>query len=224
MNEFFEKKLGYTFKNKSLIENALTHSSYANEKKIANNERLEFLGDSVLSIIVSEQLYNRMKNVNEGRLTKVRASLVCEQSLAVFAKQIGIDKAIMLGHGEEITGGRKRASILSDAFEAVLASIFLDSDMETAKAWLLRLMKNAIDEAVAGHIQKDYKTTLQEIMQKGHTGKITYKTVKETGPDHKKTFVVEVMCDGKILNCGTGSSKKEAEQNAAKTAIENIKE
>lgn len=223
MNENFEKKLGYKFKNKSLIENALTHSSYANEKKIANNERLEFLGDSVLSIVVSEQLYNRMQSVNEGRLTKVRASLVCEQSLAVFAKQIGIDEAVKLGHGEEITGGRKRASILSDAFEAVLAAIFLDSDMDTAKTWLLGLMKNAIDDAVAGHIHKDYKTALQEIMQKGHTGKITYRTVKETGPDHQKTFVVEVMCDGKILNQGTGSSKKDAEQNAAKTAIENIK-
>ncbi len=223
MNGNFEKKLGYTFSDKSLVKNALTHSSYANEKKIANNERLEFLGDSVLSIIVSEQLYKRMADVNEGRLTKVRASLVCEQSLAEFAKKVGIREAVMLGHGEEITGGRERASILSDAFEAVLAAIFLDSGMETAKKWLLELMDSAIDDAVAGHIHKDYKTALQELMQKGHTGKITYRTIGESGPDHKKTFIVEVMRDGVVLNEGTGYSKKEAEQNAAKTAIDNMK-
>ncbi len=223
MNENFEKQLGYTFKDKSLIKNALSHSSYANEKKLANNERLEFLGDSVLSIIVSEQLYKRMTEVDEGRLTKVRASLVCEQSLAVFAKKVGIREAVLLGHGEEITGGRNRASILSDAFEAVLAAIFLDSDMDTAKKWLLNLMDDAINDAAAGHIYKDYKTALQEAVQKGHTGRITYRTVAETGPDHKKTFVVEVMRDGVVLNRGEGTSKKDAEQNAAKTALENLK-
>lgn len=223
MNGNFEKQLGYTFKDKSLIQNALAHSSYANEKKIANNERLEFLGDSVLSIIVSEQLYKRMPDVDEGRLTKVRASLVCEQSLAVFAKKVGIREAVLLGHGEEITGGRSRASILSDAFEAVLAAIFLDSDMDTAKKWLLNIMDGAITSAAAGHIHKDYKTALQEAVQKGHTGRITYRTIGESGPDHKKTFIVEVMRDGVVMNTGEGSSKKDAEQNAAKTALENLR-
>lgn len=223
MNIDFEKKLGYTFKNKQLIKNALTHSSYANEKKLANNERLEFLGDSVLSVIVSEQLYNRLPEVAEGRLTKLRASLVCEQSLAVFARSVGISEALLLGKGEEMTGGRNRASILSDAFEAVLAAVFLDSGMDNAKKWLLALMKDAIDEAVAGHIYSDYKTALQEAVQHGQSGKITYRTVEEIGPDHMKTFVVEVMCDGAALNRGEGKSKKDAEQNAARIALENIR-
>lgn len=222
MNEF-ENKIGYKFKNIRLLETAITHSSYANEKKKESNERLEFLGDSVLSIIVSEYVFQKLPNVDEGQLTKVRASLVCEQSLAEFAKQIAIGDYIMLGKGEEMTGGRNRASILSDAFEAVLAAIYLDSGMDNVRKWLLDLMADEMKNALTGETYNDYKTMLQEALQKGNVGKVTYNTVSEDGPDHDKQFVVEVMVDGVVKNIGKGSSKKEAEQDAAKTALESLK-
>lgn len=218
-----EKKIDYEFKNISLLMNALSHSSYANEKKCENNERLEFLGDSVLSVIVSKYLYNRLPRTREGDLSKLRASIVCEQSLYKFARRIGIDKALKLGHGEEITGGRERPSIVSDAFEAVLGAIYLDSDIYTATEWLFKHIKNDIEEAVHGKHIEDYKTKLQEILQKQSNEEITYKIIKEDGQAHLKTFTSVVKLGNKLLGSGQGHSKKESEQNAAKMAIENLK-
>lgn len=214
-----EKKIGYKFKNRALLENALTHSSYANEKKCDNNERLEFLGDSVLSVIVSKYLYNRLPQMREGDLSKLRASLVCEQSLDVFARRIGLDKALKLGHGEEISGGRKRPSIVSDAFEAVLAAIYLDSDLYTATEWLFSNIKNDIENAIHGNHVEDYKTKLQEILQKRNNAEISYEIINEEGQDHLKTFTASVKMGDRVLGTGKGHSKKEAEQHAAKMAI-----
>lgn len=220
--ENFQSKLGYWFKNDALLQTAVTHSSYANEKKTESNERLEFLGDSVLSIIVSDYIFAKLPKVDEGVLTKIRASLVCEQSLAELAKKISIDAYIQLGKGEEMAGGRNRASILSDAFEAVLAAIYLDGGMETARKWLLDLMHDAIIQVLHGDGYRDYKTMLQEAVQRGNKGKVTYRTVKESGPDHNKYFEVEVMIDERVVNGGTGASKKEAEQKAAQAVLENM--
>lgn len=217
--ENFEVKIGYSFKNRTYLENALTHSSYANEHHICNNERLEFLGDSVLSLIVSENLFLRFSKDNEGDLSKIRASLVCEKGLFELAKKIGLQEYIKLGHGEELSGGRNRASVVSDAFEALLAAIFLDSDFETAKKWLLSLMSEELETA-GKKPSSDYKTIIQEKTQKDGKGKVTYQLISESGPDHDKRFSVSVMVDGKKIAEGIGSSKKEAEQNAAKKAME----
>lgn len=210
--------LGYSFKNKRFLKTALTHSSYGNEKQCECNERLEFLGDSVLSIIISEFLFRNLTSVDEGELSKIRASLVCEQSLAKLARKINLGEAILLGKGEESLGGRERASILSDAFEAVLAAIFLDSGIEAAKKWLLDLMTEDLELALEGKTCHDYKTTLQEEVQKNN-GKISYVIVSESGPDHHKDFVVEVIVNEKKAAEGRGFSKKDAEQNAAKHAL-----
>ncbi len=215
-----QKYIGYKYKNTELLKTALTHSSYANEKKILSNERLEFLGDSVLSIIVSDYIYNKAIDVNEGRLTQVRANLVCEKSLAEFSKRINLGNLIFLGHGEEISGGRERASVVSDAFEAVLASIYLDGGMENARKWLLSLIEGDINKALLQKTTKDFKTTLQESVQtKGNFHTISYKTVEEKGEDHNKRFKVAVLIDGEIIDYGEGNSKKEAEQNAAASAL-----
>ena len=217
-----ELKIGYNFKNKSLLETALTHSSYANEMKRESNERLEFLGDSVLSIIVSDYLYRRLPNVQEGQLSKYRATLVCEQSLYEISKSISLSKFLRLGKGEELTGGRERPSIVSDAFEAVLGAIYLDGGMETARKWVIGLMRDAIEDVAMGHRYTDYKTMLQEAMQKGGRGKVTYHTIGESGLEHDKVFEVEVLVDGVPKNRGVGRSKKEAEQNAAHVLLEKM--
>ena len=215
----FEAKIGYSFKNRSFLENALTHSSYANEHHTGSNERLEFLGDSVLSLIVSENLFSRFSRDDEGDLSKIRASLVCEKGLFELAKKIELQEYIKLGHGEEQSGGRERASVVSDAFEALLAAIFLDSDFETAKKWLLSIMKEELENAEEKP-SDDYKTKIQEITQKNGKGKVTYELVSESGPDHNKRFTVAVMVDGVKIAEGTGQSKKLAEQSAARNAIE----
>ena len=217
--EVFEAKIGYCFKNRGYLETALTHSSYANEPKLKSNERLEFLGDSVLSLIVSESLFLRFFEDNEGDLSKIRASLVCEKGLFELAKKIDLQKYIKLGKGEESTGGRDRASVVSDAFEALLAAIFLDSDFESAKSWLLSLMDEELKTA-GNKPSNDYKTIIQEITQKGGKGKVSYSLLGESGPDNNKKFVCAVLVDGKVIAEGTGRSKKEAEQIAAKNAIE----
>jgi ribonuclease-3 len=217
-----EKKIGYKFKNVSLLENALTHSSYANEKHTHDNERLEFLGDSILSIIISEDIFNRMKDVDEGDLSKFRATLVCEKSLFEVAKKISLSELVLLGRGEEITGGRKRPSVISDSFEALLAAIYLDSDMQTAKKWLLSLMEDRILQVINGDLYRDYKTTLQEIIQKDGKSAVTYRTVSESGKEHNRKFVVQVLINGVPQNTAEGHSKKEAEQAAAKILIEKI--
>ena len=217
-----EKKIGYEFKDKSLLETALTHSSYANEHKVPDNERLEFLGDSVLSVIISEHIYKRLNDVKEGDLSKSRAILVCEASLSNFAKKLSINKYLRLGKGEDASGGRMRASITSDAFEAILAAIFLDAGIERAKQWVLEIMNDSIEEVIAGKGYEDYKTILQEKVQKGDKGKVTYRTVAESGADHIKSFAVEVMIDGEVVSRGTGRSKKDAEQHAARLALKKM--
>ncbi len=215
-------QLNYEFQNHSLLTEAITHSSYANEQHCACNERLEFLGDSVLSLIISNELFLRMPEVQEGELSKLRASLVCEQSLAELAERLHLGEALLLGHGEELSGGRKRASILSDAFEALLAAIYLDSDFFNAKTWLLALMEDKIDDAVAGKSYHDYKTIFQERVQK-KGGRIEYQLLWESGPDHQKDFFVALLVNGKEISKGKGGSKKEAEQHAAKQALERWK-
>lgn len=219
-----QNNLGYTFNKEGLLLNALTHSSFANEKHCANNERLEFLGDSVLSLIVSNFLYKNLRKENEGELSKLRASLVCEESLAKVARRIGLGEALHLGRGEDMSGGRNRNSILSDAFEAVLAAIYLDSDYETAEKWVMKCMGKDLQEGMHGKFYHDYKTALQEYFQKKSHGKVTYNTISEEGLEHNKKFIVEVLADGKVLNKGEGSTKKEAEKAAAKTALENLGE
>ncbi|MBQ8959813.1 MAG: ribonuclease III [Ruminococcus sp.] len=217
----FEQIIGYTFKDKSLLEQALSHSSYANEKKTAggSNERLEFLGDSVLSIVVSDYLYKHFTQVAEGELTKLRASLVCEKSLHVFAQHIHLGDFLRLGKGEENTGGRERPSILADAFEAVIAAIYLDGGMEPAAKHILRFMPEEIEHGKKP-VFSDHKTVLQEIVQKNPEEKVEYVLIGEEGPDHNKRFVVEVRLNSQVIGKGKGRSKKEAEQLAAKEALE----
>lgn len=215
-----EKNIGYEFKNPSLLKTALTHSSYANEagKGTKYNERLEFLGDSVLSVIVSEYLFEAFPNMPEGELTKLRASLVCEKSLAKFSEKLGVGEFLLLGNGEENSGGRTRPSILADAFEALLAALYLDSDMERAREFVLEFVKGALKEAKPSF--KDYKTMLQEIIQQNREETVRYHLVGEHGPDHDKRFIVEVHLNSNVIGHGEGRSKKEAEQQAAKEALE----
>jgi len=219
--ENFEETVGYTYRNKALMTEALTHSSYANEghKGVKNNERLEFLGDSVLSVIVAEFLFTHYRHQPEGELTKLRAALVCEQSLYHFAMQIHLGEYLHVGKGEEHTGGRNRPSILSDAFEAVIASIYLDGGFEEAKRFVLRFIPEHLDRSQIG-AQSDYKTALQEIIQKNREEKIEYVLVREAGPDHNKAFTVEVHLNSNVIGTGHGHSKKQAEQYAAKEALE----
>ena len=216
----FEEKIGYTFKNKNLLHEALSHSSYANEcKKGRNsNERLEFLGDSVLSIVISEHLFNHFKHLPEGDLTKIRASLVCEKSLFEFSKQISLGEFILLGKGEENTGGRTRPSIVSDAFEAVIAAVFLDGGMESAREYVLGFIPKDLDKNSAKKLQ-DYKTILQEIIQRNPEEKVEYVLRSQSGPDHDRHFVVEVCLNTNVIGHGEGHSKKQAEQQAAKEAL-----
>lgn len=216
----FEKRIGYTFKNKEYLEVALSHSSYAYETHSKSNERLEFLGDSVLSLIVSEKLFLTHRKDDEGDLSKIRASLVCENGLFELSKKIDLAKEIRLGRGEEMGGGRNRPSVISDAFEALLAAIFLDSDFYTAKKWLLDLMEDEFLNLPDKKRFGDYKTALQEHTQKGTKGKVTYTKISEDGPDHNKHFVCAVFVDEKEIARGDGRTKKEAEQNAAKRALE----
>ena len=214
-----EEKIGYRFKNPDYLEKALTHSSYANEHNSESNERLEFLGDSVLSLIVSENLFSRLKRDDEGDLSKIRASLVCEKGLFELSKEIDLPAFIRLGKGEESTGGRSRASVVSDAFEALLAAIFLDSDYDTAKKWLLKIMEKELSLA-GDRPSDDYKTIIQEVTQKGNKGKVSYELISESGPAHEKKFVVAVLIDGVKVAEGFGLSKKDAEQMAAHNALE----
>lgn len=218
--EEFEERIGYRFRDRHLLEEALTHSSFANEKKkhLHNNERLEFLGDSVLSVIVAEHLFLNLRHVPEGELTKIRASLVCEQALYGFAKEIGLGDYLRLGKGEENTGGRDRPSVLSDAFEAVIAAIFLDGGMKAAKPYVLSFLPKDLHPR-KGDVLSDYKTALQEVIQQNREEKVVYVLTGESGPDHDKTFSVEVLLNSNRIGSGTGKSKKQAEQNAAKEAL-----
>ena len=217
----FENKIGYTFRNKDLLHEALSHSSYANENKHHgrhSNERLEFLGDSVLSIVVSEHLFTHFKHLPEGELTKIRASLVCEKALFEFSKKIDLGQHILLGKGEENSGGRERPSIVSDAFEAVIAAIFLDGGMEAAEKYVLSFIPKNLDANSAKALQ-DYKTMLQEIIQRNPEERVEYVLADQIGPDHDRKFVVNVCLNSNVIGTGEGHSKKQAEQAAAKEAL-----
>ncbi len=215
----FEKKINYEFKNRDLLDRALTHSSYANEKGTpkADNERLEFLGDSVLGFITAEYLFGIFRDVDEGELTKMRADAVREDALFKYAGEIGLGEELKLGVGEEHTGGRQRPSVVSDAFEALLAAIYLDGGMDSAKAFLLPFIKKETEHKDE---HKDYKSALQEVLQQNPTEKFEYVLVGESGPDHQKTFLVEIHMNSNVIGRGEGTSKKRAEQQAAKDALE----
>lgn len=217
--EQLQNNLGYHFKNPALLARALTHSSYANERHvdIGDNERLEFLGDSVLGFITAEYLFANHRDFPEGELTKLRAYAVCEKSLFSYAEEIGLGNYLKLGKGEERTGGRTRPSVLSDAFEAVIAAIYLDGGMDEAKKFVLRFVVPYVE---AKPTFKDYKTMLQEVVQKNQGETLEYVLVSETGPDHDKCFTVEVHLNSNVIGRGVGGSKKKAEQNAAKEALE----
>lgn len=219
MNKF-QQILGYQFGDIELLKNALTHSSYANESHAyyGSNERLEFLGDSVLSIIVSEYLYSAYSDLPEGELTKLRASLVCEKTLSIFAKKLHLGDYLYLGKGEAQNKGYERASILADAFEAVLAAIFLDGGMEPARMHVLRFIIPELKEREF-ELFKDYKTALQEIIQRNPEERLSYVLTGESGPDHEKLFTVAVHLNSNVIGVGTGRSKKQAEQAAAKQAL-----
>ena len=216
-----EQAIGYTFSNGKLLENALTHSSYANERwhdSLRSNERLEFLGDSILGMIVADHLYRNFPDRPEGELTRMRADMVCEQSLAVIANRLNLGSYLMLGHGEEQSGGRTRNSILADAVESVIAACYLDGGYEAA----LRFVNTYVlsDIPVVRYHNADYKTALQEKVQQKKNQVLSYHLIGEEGPDHDKRFRVEVRLNGRCIGAGEGTSKKRAEQDAARTALE----
>lgn len=222
--ENLEKTIGYTFKDKNIILTALTHASYANEQKAKKvacqcNERLEFLGDSVLSLVVSEFIYKKYLDKPEGDLSKIRASVVCSRSLASLADSINLGSYLLLGKGEEGTG-RTNPKILENAFEALLAAIYLDSNhsKDIVAKFLLPIMENEIEEASKNEINRDYKSALQQFVQSNGTDKLTYICVAEHGPDHAKLFDIEVKLNSNVVGKGTGKTKREAEQRAAKEA------
>lgn len=221
-NPEFEQVSGYHFKDIELLSKALTHSSYLSQRSkrgVLNNERLEFLGDAFFDAIISEELYKRLEDVEEGTLTKIRSKIVCEQSLASLGMKLGIGKYINMGKGEEKNGGRHRESIIADAVEAVIGAIFLDGGYEEAKKFVLNHFSEIFDDAVVGRLNIDYKSIIQEKVQTNHKS-LQYRVVDEKGPDHNKIFFVELLCDNHVLGEGAGKSKKEAERNAAKQALE----
>lgn len=213
------KKLKYKFKNENLLINALTHSSYSNEKKkLKSNERLEFLGDSILGFICAEYLYKNF-NFNEGDFSRIRSSVVCEQSLCKFARALDMGEYLLLGKGEASSGGRNRDSILADAFESLTAAIYLDGGMKEAEKFVLEFLVPAINDVIK-QSTTDYKTFLQEIVQKNPQEKLSYEIISETGPAHDKKFVAIVKINSNIIGEGEGKNKKDAEQQAAKVALE----
>ena len=218
-----EAAIGYRFKNITLLQNALTHSSYANERwhdGLMSNERLEFLGDSILGMVVADYLYRNFPQRPEGELTKMRADMVCETSLAQVAKKINLGEHLLLGHGEEQGGGRERLSILADATESVIAACYIDGGMDAAKAFIETFI---LCNVPTGRLHnKDHKTALQELVQQKKNQTLTYTLTGESGPDHDKHFEVEVRLNGAVIGTGSGSSKKRAEQMAAKAALENM--
>ena len=219
--EDYEKLIGYRFQNKQLLETALTHSSFANEHKCKSYERLEFLGDSVLGMVVADALFRRFPELPEGRMTRLRAQLVCEEALAIYARQLQLNSFLKLGVGEEKTGGRERDSIIADMFEAMLGALYEDSGMEP--------IDNILTEVITPHLSHpeepiivDYKTKLQEYVQSDSRKTVTYEVINTTGPSNKPEFEVQVKLEGIILGTGKGNSKKKAEQKAAQNAFEKM--
>ncbi len=219
-----ETAIGYQFRNITLLHNAITHSSYANERwhdSLKSNERLEFLGDSVLGMVVAEHLYRNFPDRPEGELTRMRADMVCETSLAEIAEKIGLGAHLLLGKGEELNGGRGRASILADAVESVIAACFLDGGMDVARAFINRFVLCDVPEVKLHN--EDYKTALQELVQQKKNQILRYVVTDQSGPDHNKSFTVEVELNGEVIGRGIGSSKKRAEQDAAHTALTHLR-
>ena len=219
-----EAALGYKFQNITLLQNALTHSSYANERwhnSLLSNERLEFLGDSILVMAVAAYLYHNFPDRPEGELTRMRADMVCETSLAAIAVRLDLGKHLLLGHGEERFGGRNRASILADAVESVIAAAYLDGGIEAARGIITRFV---LCNVPVNKLQNaDYKTALQELVQQKKNQVLCYQLVGESGPDHDKVFTAQVLLNNQIIGEGTGSSKKRAEQDAARVAMDRLK-
>ena len=221
--EILEKELGYTFKQKELLKKALTHTSYAYEKKVDSNEKLEFLGDSILEFLSSKYLFENYPNLKEGEMTKVRATVVCEKSLHKIAQKHNFSDFLYLGKSEQVTGGKNRPAILADSVEAVIAAIYIDGGLDKAEKFITENLKDEIEIATKHVGDKDYKTVLQEKLQEHGDVKIEYEITKEIGPDHDKSFEAQVSLNGKVLAKGKGKSKKEAHMEAAKKALENMK-
>lgn len=220
-----EKLIGIEFENKGVLITALTHSSYANQfKDVKYNERLEFLGDSVLQLCVTKYLFNNYKDKSEGELTKIRALVVCENSLHKVSKNLSLGKYIRMSKGEELTGGRERTSIQADALEAVIAAVYLDKGIEVANDFILRNFKDVIYKAINEEIILDFKTRLQEVLQKNGEVNIVYNLVKHEGPPHRRKFFTDLLINNEIMGQGVGFSKKESEQNAAKAALQRLGE
>ena len=220
-----EERLGYTFRDRKRLEGALYHSSYANEHRslgIHSNERLEFLGDAVLGLVTADYLFRKHPDLPEGDLTRIRAALVCEESLHEVAQSLDLGSYLKLGKGEEAGGGRQRASILADATESVFAAVYLDGGLEAARALIHRVLLDKERETDVEERRRDYKTLLQEHIQRKAGQELTYCMVREEGPDHAKTFVTEVRLNGAAIGEGSGHSKKESEQMAAKSALEKL--
>ena len=220
-----EKKLNYTFRNPALLSEAMSHSSYANEHRanhMNSNERLEFLGDSVLGFVTAEFLFTQHPDLPEGDLTRIRAALVCEQSLYEVALKLELGRYLKLGRGEEAGGGRERTSILADATEAVFAAVYLDGGIEAASALIHRVLLDVEREEIVEERRRDFKTALQELIQRQADQVLSYRMIGEQGPDHAKIFQAEVLLNGEALGSGFGRSKKEAEQSAAKAALKKL--
>lgn len=218
-----EAVIGYRFRNISLLQNALTHSSYANERwhnSLLSNERLEFLGDAVLGLVTADYLYHKHPDLPEGDLTRMRAALVCEESLYEVAQRLGLGSELRLGKGEEAGGGRQRPSILADATESVFAAVYLDGGMEAARALIHRVLLDKEQEEAVEERRRDYKTELQELVQRRSNQTLHYEMIGATGPDHARQFTCAVLLNGETAGTGTGRSKKEAEQSAARAALQ----
>ena len=216
-----ENSIGYTFKDKKLLEQALTHTSYANTKNIQSNEKLEFFGDSILEYISSEYIYDNYRNLKEGEMTKVRATVVCEDSLYEVALRHNFSDFLLLGKSEQHNEKIKLKAILADSVEAVIAGMCIDGGIEVAKKFIIENLKDAIEQASRNVGVKDYKTVLQEKLQVNGNVRIVYEIIHESGPDHDKKFKAQVSCNGKVLAVGEGKSKKAAEMQAAQHALEN---
>lgn len=220
-----ERKIGYEFKNPELLKNALTHSSYANENRnegMSSNERLEFLGDSVLGFVTAKHLYSMRPELPEGKMTRLRAELVCEHSLYGVAQDLELGSYLRMGHGEERNGGRQRPSILADAVEAVIAAMFIDGGIEPPEKFIKSMILSP--ESIEAHHASDYKTELQELVQRKPGQALVYIPAGETGPDHDKVFAAKVSLNGIVIGEGSGRTKKEAEQMAARAALKELSE
>jgi len=218
-----EEKLHYRFRESELLRTALTHSSYANEHSCSSNERLEFVGDSVLGMVTAAYLYRTFPELPEGRMTRLRAELVCEQSLYEVAEKLGIGESLRLGRGEELTGGRKRHSILADCVEAVIAAIYLDAGLDAARAFIDAFILSKLSAVDTAPV-RDYKTELQELVQKTPGRSVSYVLLGESGPDHQKRFVSAACVQGEQIGSGEGATKKEAEQMAARAALARLEQ